>query len=113
MAEHYNFRVEAGASFYLELEYTNDDGSEFDFTDWTPKAQIRRTPSASLALELDTEVNEEESSIIVSMTPGETSTLVSGDYVWALELSNSDTGAVVRAVEGGGRVSAEVVRDES
>ena len=109
MAANYGLEIEAGATFSLEFEYKNEDGTLFDFTGWTAEAQIRQTPSSSSFLEVTTAINAATSVITISLTATQTSTLTLPAYVWAMELSKTD-GTVVRLVEGAVRVSAEVVR---
>jgi hypothetical protein len=112
MAATYSLDVEAGATFSLEFEYKNDDGTLFDFTGWTAQAQIRQSPAADLTLELDVSIDSELSTITVTMTAEETAALVLPIYVWAMELTETATGKVIRLVEGSVRVSPEVVRAE-
>jgi hypothetical protein len=109
MAANYGLEIEAGATFSLEFEYKNEDGTLFDFTGWTAKAQIRQTPSSSSFLEVTTAINAATSVITISLTATQTSTLTFPAYVWAMELSKND-GTVIRLVEGAVRVSPEVVR---
>jgi len=110
MAANYGLEIEAGATFSLEFEYKNDDGTLFDFTGWTAKAQIRQTPSSATALEITTSINTSTSVITISLTAVQTATLTATNYVWAMELTQTSTSKVVRLVEGGVVVSPEVVR---
>ena len=110
MAANYGLEIEAGATFSLEFEYKNDDGTLFDFTGWTAKAQIRQTPSSSSALEITTAINAGTSVITISLTANQTATLTFTNYVWAMELTQTIGGRVIRLVEGGVVVSPEVVR---
>lgn len=110
MAANYGLEIEAGATFSLEFEYTNDDGTLFDFDGWTAKAQIRQTPGAASAVEITTSIDSEASVITISLTATQTGSLTSSNYVWAMELTNATSGTVIRLVEGAVRVSPEVVR---
>jgi hypothetical protein len=110
MAANYGLEIEAGATFSLEFEYRNDDGTLFDFTGWTAKAQIRQTPSSASALEITTAINAGTSVITISLTANQTATLTFVNYVWAMELTQTVGGRVIRLVEGGVTVSPEVVR---
>lgn len=108
MASRYSLNIEAGATFdSVQFRYLEDDGvTPVSLTGWTPKAQIRVSPEATLALELTcTVVN---GLIGISATAVQTATLTGSQYVWALELSKA--GVVIRLVEGGVSVSPEVVR---
>jgi hypothetical protein len=110
MAANYSLEIEAGATFSLEFEYKNEDGTLFDFTGWTSKAQIRQIPSSATALEITTAINTATSVITISLTANQTSTLTFPNYVWAMELTKTSDGTVIRLVEGAVRVSPEVVR---
>ena len=110
MAANYGLEIEAGATFSLEFEYKNDDGTLFDFTGWTAQAQIRQTPTAASAVEITTAINAETSVITISLTATQTSSLTFANYVWAMELTETATSRVIRLVEGAVRVSPEVVR---
>ncbi len=110
MAANYGLEIEAGATFSLEFEYKNDDGTLFDFTGWTAKAQIRQTPSSASAVEITTAINAATSVITISLTATQTSGLTFPNYVWAMELTETATARVIRLVEGAVRVSPEVVR---
>jgi hypothetical protein len=110
MAANYGLEIEAGATFSLEFEYKNEDGTLFDFTGWTAKAQIRQTPSSASAVEITTAINAATSVITISLTATQTSSLTFPLYVWAMELTQTATSKVIRLVEGGVKVSPEVVR---
>jgi hypothetical protein len=110
MAANYGLEIEAGATFSLEFEYKNDDGTLFDFTGWTAKAQIRQTPSAASAVEITTAINTATSVVTISLTANQTSSLTLPNYVWAMELTQTVGGRVIRLVEGAVRVSPEIVR---
>jgi hypothetical protein len=110
MAANYGLEIEAGATFSLEFEYKNDDGTLFDFTGWTSKAQIRQTPSAASAVEITTAINTATSVVTISLTANQTSSLTLPNYVWAMELTQTAGGRVIRLVEGAVRVSPEIVR---
>lgn len=110
MSANYGLEIEAGATFSLEFEYKNDDGTLFDFDGWTAKAQIRQTPSSSSAVEITTAINAETSVITISLTATQTSSLTATNYVWAMELTETATARVIRLVEGAVRVSPEIVR---
>ena len=110
MAANYGLEIEAGATFSLEFEYKNDDGTLFDFTGWTAKAQIRQVPSSASAVEVTTAINTSTSVITISLTAIQTASLTLPNYVWAMELTQTSTSKVVRLVEGAVRVSPEIVR---
>lgn len=109
MAEVYTLHIDAGSTFRVEFEYTNEDETVFDLTGYTAKMQFRETPDAVLALEMDAVIDLEFGRLVFTASATETSTLVLPLYVYAVELYGpSET---VRLVQGSVHVSAEVVRD--
>lgn len=110
MATTYNLSVDAGATYSVEFEYTNDDGSIFDLTGYTAKMQIRDMPSSpTFVLEVTPTITVLTGIISVTLTATQTATLTNSSYVYAIELYGSG-GFVIRAVEGVVTVSPEVVR---
>ena len=108
MAVRHKLYVEAGATLTRQFEYTDNDGEPFDLVGYTAKMQIRDADGA-LAVEVIPEINVETGEISIELSAAQTSTLTGTGYVWAIELYAPD-GYVVRLVEGGVRVSPEVVR---
>lgn len=110
MATTYNLSVDAGATYTVEFEYTNEDGSIFDLTGYTAKMQVREMPSSpAFVLEVTPVLTIQTGIISVTLTAVQTATLTNSKYVYAIELYGS-AGYVIRAVEGTIAVSPEVVR---
>jgi len=109
MALRYRLHIDAGSTFRREFEYTNPDGSEFDLTDYSAALQIRETPTSPLALSVTPDIDVENATISFTLTAAQTATLTQERYVYAIELTTPDD-EVFRFVEGGIRVSPEVVR---
>ena len=110
MAVRYKLHIKAGASFEREFEYTNEDGTPFDLTGYSALMQIRETADAALALEIDPDIDVATGKVSISMTAAQTSTLTAPSYVYAIELYAPGNEPTLRFVEGGVRVSPEVVR---
>ena len=108
MAVRYKLHIKAGATFEREFEYTNEDGTLFDFTGYSALMQIRETPDADLALEIEPTL--EDGKVAINLTAEQTSTLTAPAYVYAIELYAPGNEPTLRFVEGGVRVSPEVVR---
>lgn len=109
MAAVFTLHVDAGTTWRVEFEYTNEDETVFDLTGWTAKMQFRETPTATLALEMDADIDVVLGRLAFTATAAQTSTLTLPSYVYAVEMT--DGTEVVRLVQGGVHVSAEVVRD--
>lgn len=110
MATTVNLSIDAGATYTVEFEYTNDDGSIFDLTGYTALMQIREMPSSpSYVIQVTPTITVATGIISVTLTAIQTATLTNSRYVYAIEL-NGAGGYVIRAVEGIVTVSPEVVR---
>lgn len=110
MAVRYKLHIKAGASFQREFEYTNEDGSVFDLSGYSALMQVRETPEAELALEIEPAIDVETGKISIYLTAEQTSSLMAPSYVYAIELYAPGAEPTLRFVEGGVRVSPEVVR---
>lgn len=109
MAEVFTLHIDAGATWRIEFEYTNEDQTIFDLTGYTAVMQLRETAqSADLALELTADIDISKGYLTFIATAAETATLLLPKYVYAVELSKDEE--VIRLVEGGVHVSPEVVR---
>lgn len=108
MALNYPLRIEAGATYSRTFKLKNSsDGTLFDLTGYTPKAQIRQHPSTALVLELDVTTDIPNATVTVRIEAADTSTLTESNYYWGCELASlNDT---IRLVEGEVAVSPEVV----
>jgi hypothetical protein len=110
MAKNYPLRIEAGATYSRQFRLTNkDDGSLYDFTGYTAKAQIREYPSSTLALEVDVEIDVPTAVITVNITAAETGTLTDQKYYWGMEISAAGGEPTIRLVEGEVSVTPQVV----
>lgn len=112
MADNLTLYIEAGATFdAYSFRYLEDDKvTPVNLVGWTAKLQIRETPDSALALEVTPTINTTQALIEFTLTPAQTSSLTLSKYVWALELTKTSTGQVVRLVEGKVVVSPEVVK---
>jgi hypothetical protein len=109
MASNYSLRIDAGATFdSVQFRYLEDDKvTPVNLTGWTARAQIRKTATSALAIELDVTIADGLISLYASAA--DTALLTDANYVWALELEHTDD-TVIRLVEGKVYVSPEVVR---
>lgn len=108
MAEVYTLHIDAGATWRIEFEYTNEDETVFDLTGYTATMQMRETPDATLALELDADIDTVLGRLTFIASATQTATLTLPFYAYAVELTNGTE--VIRLVQGGVHVSPEVVR---
>lgn len=112
----FNDTIDAGADYDLTVWDKQPDKTATDLTGCTAKLQLRRTAtSEEAALELTTDedggltITPALGRIDIHMTAAQTA-LLSGRYVYALELYGPAAGSVARPVEGWFTISPEVVR---
>ena len=125
-AGRYNFLIEQGATFQLELQYKDPSGNPINLTGYSGRLQIRQTvPSTVVLLCLSSSLKPDGTGINFSGSNGTTSpssgsigiyisaissSLLTFDQaVYDLEIENS-SGFVTRLVEGGVQLSKEVTR---
>lgn len=112
MAVNVPLRIEAGATLPAITFYvTNSDGTVYDLTGYTAKAQFRQYPksSSALALELTPTVSALNGTVTLSATATQTATLTLPAYVYAIELTRASDGNVIRLADGQVTVSPETV----
>lgn len=110
MAVRHKLHIKAGETVSRQFQYLDNDREPFDLTGYTAQMQIRETADGPLVLEVTPSINLTTAEVSFEITAAETSTLTQPKYVYAIELHGPD-GYVHRLVEGGVRVSPEVVRD--
>ncbi len=119
MADLYDIEMDQGASFDLEVQYTDPAGTAIDLTGYTARMQIRRniadvepdtapilaltsSPAAGLTLTTST------GTVAIAITDEQTQEL-DGTYVYDLEIE-SGPGKVTRLIEGTILLKPEVTR---
>jgi hypothetical protein len=112
MAKLYHLRIETGATYPSRtLEYNRPDGTDFSLTGFTAQLQVRTSATAPTAVLTTTPVVVAASGLVsFAFTATQTALLTAPTYVYAIELTNSTTGEVIRLVEGDIHTSPEVVR---
>lgn len=99
-----------GDDYSAVVSVSNADGAPADLTGYSAAAQVRRKP-ADLSAEVAAEfaVTIQSPHILLSLTHEETLVL-SGVYVWDLQLTAIADGAVMTIMAGQARISQEVTR---
>jgi hypothetical protein len=125
-AGRYNFLIEQGATFQIELQYKDSDNNPINLTGYSGRLQIRQTiPSTIVLLCLSSSLQPDGTGINFSGSNGTTppssgsigiyisavsSSLLTFDQaVYDLEIENS-AGFVTRLLEGNIQLSKEVTR---
>ena len=125
-AGRYNFLIEQGATFQLELQYKDSNNNPINLSGYSGRLQIRQTvPSTTILLCLSSSLKPDGTGINFSGSNGTTpptsgsigifisaissSQLTFDQAVYDLEIENS-AGFVTRLIEGGVQLSKEVTR---
>jgi len=111
MAKYESLNIDAGATYPLGIEVTNDDGSVFPLAGYTSKLQIREAPtSAEAVITVNAVISTLTGHLDLTIPAASTSLLVKDSYVYAVELTASGGEPVYRIAEGKVFVSPEVVK---
>jgi len=110
----YNFTLDQGSVFNINLAYKNPDGTPINLSGMTARMQLRRSTTTAAELTLSSPSNGivitgATGEIAVTITDEETGALGSGFYVYDLELNNA--GVIDRIIQGTITVSAQVTQD--
>tara|TARA_R110002126_G_scaffold231858_3_gene376444 strand:+ start:1017 stop:1361 length:345 start_codon:yes stop_codon:yes gene_type:complete len=114
VAVSYNVTIDQGATWYLNVEYDNPNGTPVNITSYTAALQIRSLPeSATAVLSLATgsgiTITGATGLIAITATATQTRAIDEGTYYYDLEIT-SPAGVVTRLVQGQAVVTPEVTR---
>lgn len=99
MATKANLVIDQGATYSVTLNLTDENGDPIDLLNYTANSQIRKWyTSTSPSATFTTSINAASGELTLSLTANQTSNLVSGRYVYDVELKQFDV--VSRIVEG-------------
>ena len=107
----YNLVVDQGSSFALDL-LIKQGGLALDLTNYTGRAQLRTTHTASSAAASFTVTKTNASGGVLKMelSPTTTTALAPGQYVYDLEIYTSNDAIVKRILQGEVTLTPEVTR---
>lgn len=113
MADRYDFTLDQGSDWYLNITYKDSLGVPINLTGYTAALQFRLTPSDSTAALTLTSISgititPLTGTLDIHATATQTAALAAGKYSYDLELNNG--GVVTRIIQGTCTVSAEVTR---
>jgi hypothetical protein len=114
VAVSYNVTIDQGATWYLNVEYDNPNGTPVNLTSYTAALQLRSLPeSATAVLSLSTgsgiTITGATGLVAISATATQTRAIDEGTYYYDLEIT-SPAGVVTRLVQGQAVVTPEVTR---
>jgi hypothetical protein len=112
----YNFSVDQGSVFTLNMVYEDPDGNPINLSGQTARMQFRRKYNSADPADLTLTTSNggiaitgATGNILVTITDEQTSTLDEGFYVYDLELDNA--GVISRLVQGQVTVNAQVTQN--
>jgi hypothetical protein len=109
MATKANLVIDQGSTFSADLNLADENGDPLILNGYTANSQIRKWySSTNAAATFTTAINVESGVISLNLSANQTSNLVSGRYVYDVELT--DGGGVSRIVEGIVTVTPQVTR---
>ena len=95
-----NLTVDQGSTFSASIDITDTEDNVLVLTGYTVAGQIRKTYDSSTAVNFTASVsNASTGEVTISLTPAQTNALVSGRYVYDVEITSAG-GTVTRVIEG-------------
>lgn len=107
MALKANLVVDQGTTFASSIEILDQNDEAIDVTGYTARGQIRKHFSSTNSVSFTTGLSN--GSLVISLTANQTANIISGRYVYDVELIDTN-GTVVRILEGIVTVTPEVTR---
>jgi hypothetical protein len=109
MATKANIIMDQGTTFSTTIFITDDNGDPVDLSGYTGRSQIRKHHTSSNAVSFSVSLTEATGVVSLGLTANQTSSLISGRYVYDVEVVSS-ANVVSRIIEGIVTVTPEVTR---
>ena len=109
MATKANIIIDQGSTYTTDLNLTDENGDALNLSGYSANSQIRKHYTSSNSVTFSTSVNAIAGIITLSLTANQTSNLISGRYVYDVELTDASN-SVSRIVEGIVTVTPQVTR---
>jgi len=110
MATKANIVIDQGTTFSVDLDLTDQNGDIMNLVDYAANSQMRKWYTSSNATTFATSINVTAGQITLSLTANQTNSLTAGRYVYDVELTDVNTNAVSRVVEGIVTVTPQATR---
>lgn len=105
-----NLLIDQGASFSVTINWTADDGTYIDLSNYTANSQLRKSYYSANSITFTANISDSANGeITLSLTPAQTANIKSGRYVYDLNMKDN-TNTVTRLVEGIATVMPGVTR---
>lgn len=108
MAQKVNIVIDQGTTFSTSFYFTDEGGAPINFTQYTGRSQIRKTPSSSTSFEFTVSLGS-DGYITLSKSMAQTGVLFAGRYVYDLVVVDP-SGITSRLVEGIVTVTPQVTK---
>lgn len=109
MAIKSNLIIDQGSDYTVTVELTDTGGNTFILTDYTGRAQMRKSPTATSYKEFTVSLNEDAGTVTLSMDSAYTANVTAGRYMYDVEIVSS-ANVVTRVLQGIATVSPEITR---
>jgi hypothetical protein len=109
MATKANILIDQGSTYTTDLNLTDENGDALNLSGYSANSQIRKHYTSSNSVTFSTSINAVAGVITLSLTANQTSNLISGRYVYDVELTDASN-SVSRIVEGIVTVTPQVTR---
>ena len=110
MAIKANLTVDQGTTFTTTLNLTDSSDTPIDLNNYTAAGQIRKHFTSSNSTSFGISLGGNTGIITLSLSANTTANLVSGRYVYDVEITDTSSNAVTRVVEGIVTVTPNVTR---
>jgi hypothetical protein len=109
MATKANLVIDQGTTYTTDLNLTDENGDPLNLAGYSANSQIRKHYTSSNSVVFSTSINAVAGIITLSLTANQTANIVSGRYVYDVELTDASN-SVSRIVEGIVTVTPQVTR---
>jgi len=109
MAIKSNLIIDQGSDYTVTVSLTDASGNTMVLTDYTGRAQMRKSPTASSYKEFTVSIDEDAGDVTLSMTSAYTADITAGRYMYDVEIVSS-ANVVTRVLQGIATVSPEITR---
>ena len=109
MATKQNIVVDQGTNFELVVDITNLSNVSWNLANFTGRSAIKKfAAQSSNTTHFNVEIDANDATVTLSLTPNLTSNVVSGRYMYDVEIYDGDT--VYRILEGMITITPEITK---
>jgi len=106
-----NLYIDQGSTYSNIITVASSTGSALDLTNYTVASQIRKSYGSSTAYDFTASVyNAVDGKVRLQLTSTESSAIPAGRYLYDIEITNTNTSAKTRILEGIVVVTPEITQ---